>query len=188
MAQNKLSDQVQLIVRPFVFSISVTVAGCAGMTTAELPWSEDLPPRAYFLLNYQQDAVNRGLENQKEYLSWVIRFYKGWSLYPKGWNEITKELLLQLKNAQTASLVKHKMEQLGLLISGEWAKNNQTRLITTYHVSVWGNALMQSLDQGDTLNLIDRVAKDINALLTRELNADAITAERYYVPEEEIAF
>jgi hypothetical protein len=51
---------------------------------------------------------------------------------------------------------------------------------------VWGNALLKSLDHGETLQLIDRVSVDIYNLMTRKIAADAIAADRYYAQDEEI--
>jgi hypothetical protein len=187
MIQN---NSIQYFQRNFGYLIFLilTLTGCVANTVKELAWPEDLPPRVYFLGKYKQDSANKNIEKEEEYLNWVIRFYKGWTLYPNGWNNITKDLLAKLKDQKTANAVKIKMGRLGLLISSEWAKNNKTRLISSRHVSVWGNALMKSLDCGDTLQLIDRVAKDIDGLLGHKIPDDAITAQRYYADDEEIAF
>lgn len=164
----------------------LALSGCVAHQVKESTWPEDLPPRAYFLKQYQQDTVNKNIQNQEEYLTWIIRFYKGWELYPSGWNNITQEVLLKLKNRQAANKVKVKMERLGLLISEEWAKNNKTRIINTRHVSVWGSALLKSLDHDETLQLIDRVSMDIDNLLAHKIAVDAIAADRYYAQDEEI--
>ena len=107
-------------------------------------------------------------------------------MYPNGWNNITHDIVLKLKSAPTADNIKVKLDRLGLLISEEWAKNNKTRMISSYHVSVWGNALLKSLEQSETLELIDRVASDVDDLLARKIPAEIIVADRYYVQDEEI--
>lgn len=188
MVRNKPYVYLLQAIRFVIFPLALTLSGCVVHKIKESTWPEGLPPRVYFLDNYQQDSANKKIENEDEYLTWVIRFYQGWTLYPNGWNNITKGLLAKLKDRQTADAVKAKMDHLGVVISSEWAKNNKTRLISSRHVSVWGNALMKSLDYGDTLQLIDRVAKDIGDLLEHKIPDDTITAQRYYADDEEIAF
>ena len=169
----------------FILLISV-ISGCATNKIQDPNWPNELPPRAYFLDQYQQDLTNQKTQNQEEYLTWIVRFYKGSDLYPNGWNNITQDIVLKLKSAPTADNIKVKLNLLGLLISEEWAKNNKTRMISSYHVSVWGNALLKSLEQSETLELIDRVASDVDDLLARKIPAEIIVADRYYVQDEEI--
>jgi hypothetical protein len=188
MATTNSAKHLQLPNRCLFFLITLGLTGCVTHRIKEAAWPEELPPRVYFMEQYQHDLANKHLENQDEYLIWITRFYQGWELYPNGWNNITKDVLLRQKNPQTADKIKANMSRLGILISGEWAKNNQTRLINTRHVSVWGNALLKSLDHDETLQVIDRVAKDIDDLLTRKISADTITADRYYAQDEDIAF
>jgi len=169
----------------FILLISV-ISGCATNKIQDPNWPNELPPRAYFLEQYQHDLTNQKTQNQEEYLTWIVRFYKGSDLYPNGWNNITQDIVLKLKSAPTADNIKVKLDRLGLLISEEWAKNNKTRMISSYHVSVWGNALLKSLEQSETLELIDRVASDVDDLLARKIPAEIIVADRYYVQDEEI--
>jgi hypothetical protein len=169
----------------FILLISI-LSGCATNKPQEPIWPNELPPRAYFLDQYQQDLTNKKIQDQEEYLSWIVRFYKGSDLYPNGWNNITQDIVFKLKNSPIAENIKVKLDRLGLLISEEWAKNNKTRMISSYHVSVWGNALLKSLEQSETLQLIDRVASDVDDLLARKIPAEIIVADRYYVQDEEM--
>jgi hypothetical protein len=157
---------------------------CATLQSNQALWSADLPAQEYFVNEFQRDTVNHQQQTLDQYLTWVTRFYEGTELYPKGWNHITQALLLRITEAEQANEVKDKMQRLGLLISGEWAKNNQTRLINTRHVSIWGNALIKSLEQGETLELLARVSADVDDLLAQRLAADAITEGRFYAEED----
>lgn len=171
----------------YVFVLVVlTLPSCATQQVKSSIWSDDLPPRTYFLDRYQQDVVNKNSQGQDEYLKWVTRFYKGWELYPSGWDNISQQVLLKLNKHPAAGEIRVKLERLGLIISAEWAKNNKTRIINTRLVALWGNALIKSLEHGETLQLIDHVAADINNLLTRKLAIDAIAADRYYAQDEEL--
>jgi hypothetical protein len=167
-----------------IFLIILALPACTVFQSKEAVWPDDLPPRAYFLNVYQQDAANSHLQNLDQYMLWVIRFYQGSDLYPNGWNSITQTLLEKIREPETIQQVKDKMDRVGLLISGEWAKNNQTRLINTRHVSIWGNALFKSLEQGETLELIERVSSDVDDLLTQRIPSEAITEGRFYAEED----
>jgi len=186
MINNKLSKYNNHAIF-YIFTIIIFVlSGCAINKPQDPNWPNELPPRAYFLDHYQQDITNKNIQNQEEYLSWIVRFYKGSDLYPNGWNNITQDIVLKLNDSPSVDDVKVKLDQLGLLISEEWAKNNKTRTINSLHVSIWGNALLKSLEQNETLQLIDRVASDVDDLLSKKIPAEIIVADRYYVQDEEI--
>lgn len=169
----------------FMFVV-LALQGCATQQVKVPIWPGELPPRTYFLDQYQQDVVNKNSQSLDEYLKWVIRFYKGWDLYPSGWDNITQEVLLKINKYPAAGEIRVKLDRLGLIISAEWAKNNKTRIINTRLVALWGNSLIKSLEHGETLQLINRVAADINNLLTRKLAVDAIATDRYYAQDEEL--
>ena len=186
MINNKLSKFYNHTICYILALIILSLSGCATNKPQTSSWPNELPPQAYFLDQYQQDLTNKKLQNQGEYLIWIVRFYKGSDLYPNGWNNITQDIVLKLKNSPTADSIKIKLDRLGLLISEEWAKNNKTRMISSYHVSVWGNALLKSLEQNETLALIDRVASDVDDLLARKIPVEVIAAERYYAQDEDV--
>jgi hypothetical protein len=169
----------------FVF-ITLNLLGCASQQIKAPIWPDGLPPRTYFLDQYRQDVANKNSQDLDEYLKWVIRFYKGWELYPSGWNNITQEVLLKINKHRAADEIKVKLERLGLIISAEWAKNNKTRIINTRLVALWGSSLLKSLEHGETLQLINRVTVDINNVLTRKIAVDTIAADRYYAQDEEL--
>ena len=143
-------------------------------------WPKDIPSRAYFLKVYDADDGNKKIQTQEEYLTWIVRFYNGWELYRRGWTKMTNELIDQIEDPQQAKEIRVKIDRIGRLVSAEWAKKSDTRTIYTRHVSVWGNALLESLDRNEALPLVNRVNKDVSDLLAHRINADVITAERYF--------
>ncbi len=173
-----------MLIRLFLLVMMLAVCGCAATPAKSPAWSEALPAEDYFLIVYQQDGANSSRQNLDDYLNWVQRFYQGWELYPNGWNAITAALLQRLADPEVAAAVQDKMAGLGLLIGAEWAKNNQTRSINTRHVSIWGNALLKSLAQGETLLLLDKVSADVDDLLGKRISADVITEDRFYAEED----
>lgn len=164
--------------------IIVVLPACGTLMAKDPIWPDDLPRYAYFFNEYQRDVVNTNSQTLDQYLTWVMRFYHGWELYPSGWNNIKQDLLFRIKDPALANEVKDKMDNLGLSISREWAKNNDTRVINTRHVSIWGNALLKSLQQGETLQIIERITADVRDLIGKKISADVITENRFYAEED----
>lgn len=152
------------------------------------PWPSDMPSRAYFLKIYEADEANKKVQTQEEYLTWIVRFYNGWELYRRGWIKMTNELVAQIEDPEQAKEIRHKVDRMGRLVAGEWAKKSVTRTIYTRNVSIWGNALLESLDRNEALPLIDRVNQDVDDLLAHRIKADIITAERYFPVDEDDPF
>lgn len=164
--------------------IFAVVSGCADYQIKESAWSNELPLKEYFLKSYQRDSINANLQPLDQYLAWVKRFYLGWEAYPSGWNNVTQDLLYKIKDPVATEEIKHKMDRLGKSISAEWSKNNTTRRICSQHISIWGNALLKSVEYGETLKILDRVAADVDDLLENRISADVITENRFYLEED----
>jgi len=151
-------------------------------------WPSDMPSRAYFLKIYNADETNKKIQSQEDYLTWIVRFYSGWELYRRGWIKMTDELVAQVKDPSQEKEIRQKVDRIGRLVSGEWAKKSDTRTIYLRNVSIWGNALLESLDRDEALPLINRVNQDVDDLLAHKISADIITAERYFPPDEDDPF
>lgn len=172
-----------LILTSSLFACSSTKI--ARQTTT---WPSDMPSRAYFLNIYEEDEANKQVQTQEEYLTWIVRFYSGWELYRRGWIKMTNELVAQVEDPTQVKEIRHKVDRIGRLVSGEWAKKSDTRTIYLRHVSIWGNALLESLDRNEALSLINRVNQDVDDLLAHRIKADIITAERYFPVDENDPF
>ncbi len=155
---------------------------------AQDPWPERMPSRAYFVKVYEADKINKQIQTQDEYLTWILRFYKGWELYRRGWIKMTDELVAQVNDPQQVEEIRYKIDRIGRLVSGEWAKKSNTRTIYLRHVSIWGNALLESLDRDEALPLINRVNNDVDDLLAHKISPDVITANRYFPVSEDDPF
>lgn len=171
-------------IRLLAILMIMVLPACGTIMTKNQVWPDDLPRYDYFFNEYQRDSVNTNTQTLDQYLTWVKRFYQGWELYPSGWNNIKQDLLLRIKDPVLAGEVKEKMDDLGLSISREWAKNNDSRVINTRHVSIWGNALLKSLQQGETLEIIERITADVHDLIAKKISADVITENRFYAEED----
>ncbi|HSX85892.1 MAG TPA: hypothetical protein VLE50_10830 [Cellvibrio sp.] len=151
-------------------------------------WPSEMPSRTYFLKVYEADDANKKIQTQEEYLTWIARFYNGWELYRRGWIKMTDELIAQVEDPNQVKEIRYKIDRIGRLVSGEWAKKSDTRTIYLRHVSIWGNALLESLDRDQALPLINRVNQDVDDLLANRINPDIITAERYFPADEDDPF
>jgi hypothetical protein len=151
-------------------------------------WPDQVPSRSQFIKSYNSDQPNKSVQTEQEYLLWVQRFYLGWEIYRRGWLQVTDELVAEVKDPTEKRIARKKMKNLGLKISREWAKKSKHRRIYTRHVAIWGNALLESLDKGESITLIDKVTSDVNALLAHKLEPKMITENRYYPQDENNPF
>lgn len=151
-------------------------------------WPATMPPRAYFVKAFAADEANKKIQTQQEYMTWIVRFYNGWELYGRGWTKMTDELLAQIKDPDEAKEIKYKVDRIGRQVSAEWAKKSDTRTIYLRHVSIWGNALLESLDRDQALELVTKVNQDVDDLLAHKIKPGVITAERYFPADEDDPF
>lgn len=166
----------------------VFISACTSHKVAEQTWPAKMPSHNYFLTIYNADKHNQQVQTEEDYFKWIVRFYNGWELYRRGWLKMTDELMAQVENPAEADEIKFKIDRIGRLVSGEWAKKSDTRTIYLRHVSIWGNALLESLDRGEPLPLINRINQDVDDLLARKIHPDTITAQRYYAADADDPF
>ncbi len=183
---------MQKFAQPFrlvaLLALALTLFACTSHRAVNNTWPERMPSRAYFVDTYEADTVNKQIQTQDEYLTWVLRFYKGWELYRRGWIKMSDELVAQVHDPEQVSEIRYKIDRIGRLVSGEWAKKSNTRTIYLRHVSIWGNALLESLDRDQALPLINRVNQDVDDLLAHKIKPDVITADRYFPANEDDPF
>ncbi|NNM00506.1 MAG: hypothetical protein HKO62_07135 [Gammaproteobacteria bacterium] len=164
-------------------------ASCATMPVPEEDWPGGIPGRSYFSRLYDDDPTNQAVQSRDEYLRWVTLFYQGTAIYPRGWKNISKDILAEVE-ARRFGVVGAKLTYLGQMIAGEWSKDSRQRAIFNKTVSVWGDAIYVAADRNEIEAFIDKVIADVLALLDRELAPDAIVLSRYYedVSRPEIEF
>ncbi len=167
--------------------IVATTVSCLRAPAERLEWPAGLPPLSHYEQIYERDEANQAVQTRREYLEWVVRFYKGWKLYQDGWHSTTQDVLYGVDEGARRVRMKKKMAALGKLISGEWAKNSNGRRIRSRELSVWGQALVKSMDRGSEEQLIDRISHDVNALLSGRLDPTEIDLQRYGKPRRPAA-
>jgi hypothetical protein len=171
-----------------ILSITFSLFLISGCTHLKDQWPDQVPSRTQFVKTYNNDLNNKNIQTQEEYLLWIQRFYLGWEIYKRGWLKMTNELLVEVDDPKQKEIIEKKMHDLGLKISREWAKKTKQRRIYTRHVAIWGNALLESLDKGESILLIDKVSEDVNALLAHKIEPKMITENRYYPQDENNPF
>lgn len=165
---------------------TVLCAACVRAPVDRLAWPEDLPPLNYYEREYQRDQSNQSVQSKEDYLKWVRRFYRGWNLYPDGWNDTTRDILLGVEDDNVRERLRKKLAHLGKLISAEWAKSADDRAIRSRELSVWGQALLKAVNANEEERLVDRVTGDVNALLSRRLDPTDVSLKRYYEAPSEV--
>lgn len=175
--------------KAFFITLAILLSACSSRQfVADDNWPADMPPKAIFVNAYEADAHNKAVQTQDEYMLWIVRFYKGWELYRRGWLTMTDELMSQISNPAEAKEIEERIYRVGVKMSSEWAKKSDQRTIYLRHVYVWGNALLESIEQNNCLELVTRVEQDIDDLLARKLGRDAITADRYFAIDPDNPF
>lgn len=173
---------IAMVQRGCILLVAVLLLDACTVVSDTAPdWPSGLPPREAFLAAWNGDPANAELQPLETYLTWVQRFYQGVNLVP-GWLDVSRDVLARVPEAERPE-VGRRLQDLGVTIGSEWAKDNRQRRINTRHASVWRDALLEALAQDDLLPFLDRVEADAAALLNGELNGDVVRFERYYIDE-----
>ena len=158
----------------------ILLSGCvASPRQAATDWPETLPPSSYFVKAYEGDRRNHEYQSLDEYLHWVRRFYEGTTLHPRGWNDITAEILEESDGAATAAR-KRRLYKLGRDIAAEWAKASRINRVDNRHLAVWGIAAGRAIEENNIEETLDSITADLEGLLSQRLAPDDITAGRYH--------
>lgn len=166
------------------------LSGCASLPVDETVqndnWPQEIPPRDYFVDNFEKDSENQSAQSQRDYLTWILRFYQGWALVPRGWNYLTDTVVDSVDPA-AQSAMQQQMYSLGERISAEWAKNREHRTVNSKHLLVWKDALKIAIREGRQAVLADQVSTDVDNLLSRNILPDEIDLDRYLEGETDVA-
>lgn len=157
--------------------LTVSLSACVNQQILE-QWPDTVPDQTYFIEAYRQDDVNQQRQSDVEYLNWVVRFYQGSELMVTGWNDITPAVLLDL-DGEMLQQARQKSRRLGMLISAEWAKDNDVRDIDSAMLSLWGSIMVAVQEPDRRLAAIDLISSDVEALLSNQLHASDISEQRY---------
>lgn len=150
----------------------------ACITPSIRDWPDEVPRQALFESAYRADEVNQQFQTRQEYLEWILGFYQGTVIYPTGWLDVEAQLLDRTP-PQRQQQLDERLEELGIVIGAEWAKENDARLIDNRMLALWGSTLQLMEDAEGRLEAIEMVARDIDLLLEGDLQKEDITETRY---------
>ena len=160
----------------FILVWLISLMRCS--VTDTIFWPEALPEREYFEANYKKDKDNQLVQSEVDYLDWVVSFYEGTLIAPVGWLDL-QSIVEEMADPEDRLELGKQLTDLGRLISGEWAKENNKRVIDSRLLSLWGSVMQLSDDPQVQAQAILIIENDVNALLNRQLIPEAITDERY---------
>ncbi|WP_439509811.1 hypothetical protein [Marinimicrobium koreense] len=166
------------------------LSGCALFQpdVSRNAWPEDIPPRSDFEALYAADERNQAVQSQEEYLVWITRFYQGWKLYPQGWNDLVPDILAEVDDPDERAELEAELYDAGRFIASEWSKDAETRKVRTRQLSIWGNAMREAVTRGETREMIEQIARDVDRLKAQRLTYSDITPGRYYAEDEDDVF
>ena len=173
---NPTKSSNQILGKSLLFLWILFLLGCS--VTGTIFWPEKLPDLAYFEANYKRDKDNQLVQSEADYLGWVVSFYEGTFIAPVGWLDL-QSIVVEMAEPDDRLELGKQLTELGRLISGEWAKENDKRVIDSRLLSLWGSVMQFSADPQAQAHAVVLIEKDVSALLSHQLMPEAITEERY---------
>jgi len=158
------------------FAIALLLASC--ITPSIRNWPEEVPRQSLFLRAYRADTANQTLQTEQAYLEWILGFYQGTLIYPTGWLDV-EEVLLESTEPESRAQLDERLEQLGITIGAEWAKENEARLIDNRMLALWGSTLQLMQGTEERIEAIEVVSEDIDQLFAGSLRKRDIVEARY---------
>ena len=123
------------------------VAGEDTAVPARIAGVLDGPDDAELLAAFKGDCANQKVQSWGQYRGWVQTFYKG-NLMSEGWTKFGQVTVSAVKSAAARRAVIARINELGRVISRDWAKDSSVRKITTADLRRW-NDLMATARQRD---------------------------------------
>ncbi len=157
--------------------LAALLAACVNSRVLE-NWPPQLPSQHYFMEAYRGDPANHPLQNEAEYLTWIVRFYEGSDLMPMGWHDIAESMLFDLTDREHA-FITNQMNSLGVRISADWAKDNRVRTIDSAMLSLWGGVMQADFSPQARMAAIAMISNDVADLLAGAMAPEQITESRY---------
>jgi len=139
---------------PFAMSLLLctpaqrAVAGEDTTMPARIAGVLDVPDDAELLAAYKGDCSNQKVQSWVQYRGWVQTFYKG-NLMSDGWTKFGQVTVSALKSAAARQTVIAQINDLGRIISREWAKDSSVRKITTADLRRWNDVIVTARQSDD---------------------------------------
>jgi hypothetical protein len=116
----------------------------------------DVPDDAELLAAFKGDCANQKVQSWGQYRGWVQTFYRG-NLMSAGWTKFGQVTVSALKSAAARQAVIAQINDLGRIISREWAKDSSVRKISTADLRRWNDviATARQCDDGSGRRIIE---------------------------------
>jgi len=149
------------------------------------PWPERIPSRDIFIQSYlDKKNITHASDSQLgTHLTWIKRFYQGTTLYPNGWLDASDRYLESIASLEQREAIAPKLVDLGVQISTEWAQDNDIRLINSTNIATWADAMRTAAERGEQSIFLEKVERDVQDLLNKNLESRDIKYERYFEEE-----
>jgi hypothetical protein len=128
-------------------SVSEVFAGEGTPVSIRIISVLDVPDDAELFAAYNGDRSNQKVQSWGQYRGWVRTFYKG-NLMSEGWTKFGQVTVSAVKSTAARQAVIARINELGRIISRDWAKDSSVRKITTADLRRW-NDLMATGRQSD---------------------------------------
>ena len=165
----------------------LTALSIAGCQTYKLDssWPTDMPKRQLFIDGYlDKRGIKTASESELGYhLGWIKRFYQGTTLYPVGWLSASQRYLGSIESPNQKTIIEKRLETLGVKIANEWAQDNSIRLINNSNIATWASAMRTAAERQEHQSFLDKVEKDVDALVSGKMSMREISYERYFAEE-----
>jgi hypothetical protein len=127
------------------------------------------PIETDFRAEYRRDLKNQKVQEWAQYWGWVRKFYEG-NLLSDGWTKHSEQTLATVSSDVELRKVLSRINDLGKLISREWAKDDRVRKINTIDLLRWSTVLRaaRARDSGSELQ-IEQALKTVRAEAERRL-------------------
>ena len=158
------------------FILAILLASC--ITPSIRNWPDEVPRQTLFVRAYRADVANQALQSEQAYLEWILGFYQGTLIYPTGWLDV-EQVLLDSTEPEARPQLDARLEELGITIGAEWAKENDARLIDNRMLALWGSTLQLMQGTEERINAIELMASDIEELFAGTLEKRDIVESRY---------
>jgi hypothetical protein len=168
-------------VKPRLEYLLVALLGCVCLsghdaTTAKDAAAEPPQPKAVLYApveadlqaEYDRDQLNKKVQSWKQYWEWVQTFYKG-NFLSEGWTRFCEVTLAVVKSEPERDKVLRRLNEVGKLISREWAKDGSVGRITIADLRRWNDklALARRSDDGSGQRILanlELVREDLTKL------------------------
>ncbi len=98
------------------------------------------------------------------------------------------DILAEVEDPDERAELEAELYEAGRFIASEWSKDAETRKVRTRQLSIWGNAMREAVTRGETREMIEQIARDVDRLKAQHLTYSDITPGRYYAEDEDDVF